>query len=84
MEKYTPPPFPAKAKFGLQQAAKHAPKWLVPAFSIAILVIGTIQFMISGDPAIPDDFKLRINHYLTGLGMFLGALAPFFGINIRK
>ena len=83
MKDFTPPP-PASAKFGLKQVARHAPKWLVPAFSIAIIVIGVVTFMVGGDPAISDELKLRINHYLTGITMLISGIAPFFGVQIRK
>lgn len=82
MEQFTPPP--VSAKFGIKQFKKYAPKWLVPAFSIAIIVIGVITFLVGGDPAISDELKLRINHYLTGLTMLLSGIAPFFGVNIKR
>lgn len=83
MKDYTPPP-PASAKFGLKQWRKESPKWVMPAFSIAIIVIGVVTFMVGGDPAISDELKLRINHYLTGITMLISGIAPFFGVNIRK
>jgi len=72
-----------KTKFGIGSFAKHAPKWVVPTLSIAIIVIGVIQFVISGDPALSDAVKVRVNHYLTGIGMLITAIAPFFGVELK-
>jgi hypothetical protein len=72
-----------KAQFGFDSLAKHSPKWLVPAFSASIAIIGVIAFMVSGDPAIADELKLRINHYLTGITMLISVIAPFFGVDIK-
>lgn len=73
-----------KAKFGFGQTDKHAPKWLVPAFAIAIIVIGAVTFMINGDPALSDVFKLRANNYLMGLAMIVSGIAPLFGVDLKK
>lgn len=73
-----------KAKFGLDNFGKHAPKWLVPTLSALILVIGVAQFLITGDPAISTELKLRINHYLVGLGMLVSGIAPLFGVELKK
>lgn len=73
-----------KTKFGLDSFAKHAPKWLVPSFSIAILMIGVASYLITGDPALSDEFKIRANHYLTGLTMLVSGIAPLFGVELKQ
>jgi len=73
-----------KTQFGIGSFAKHAPKWVVPSLSIAILVIGTAQFLISGDPGITPAVKERVSHYLTGIGMLITAIAPFFGVDLKQ
>lgn len=72
-----------KTKFGFGSIAKHSPKWLVPSFAAAIAVIGVASFIITGDPGISDEMKVRINHYLTGLSMLISAVAPLFGVDIK-
>lgn len=72
-----------KTKFGIDNFAKHSPKWLVPAFSATILLIGVASFLITGDPALSDELKVRINHYLTGLTMLVSGLAPLFGVELK-
>ena len=69
-----------RTKFGVSQVMNHPPKWLVPAFSIAMVLIGVVSYLISGDPLISDEFKLRFNHYLNGLTILLSGIAPFFGV----
>jgi len=69
-----------KTKFGVGQITKHSPKWVMPAFAIAMLLISVASFMISGDPAISNELKIRANHYLSGLTMLLSGIAPLFGV----
>jgi hypothetical protein len=73
-----------KAKFGAGQFSKHSPKWLVPTFAATILAVGVVQFLVTGDPEIPDELKIRINHYLTGFTMFVSGIAPLFGVDAVK
>jgi hypothetical protein len=72
-----------KTQFGLNSITKHPPKWLVPTFAASIAIIGVASFIVTGDPGIGDELKLRINHYLTGLTMLISALAPLFGVDIK-
>lgn len=72
-----------KATFGVDSFAKHSPKWLVPTVSGIILTIGVTSFLITGDPSLSNEFKVRINHYLTGLTMLISGLAPLFGVDIK-
>jgi len=72
-----------KTKFGLGSVAKHAPKWLVPAFAGSIIVLGVASFLITGDPSLSDELKVRVNHYITGIGMLISGLAPLFGVDLK-
>lgn len=72
-----------KTQFGLGSIAKHSPKWLVPAFAGAIIIIGVASFLVTGDPGISDPTKVRVNHYLTGLTMLISGLAPLFGVDLK-
>jgi len=73
-----------KAKFGISQTNKHAPKWLVPAFAVSVIVISAVVVMINGDPAISDLNKIRINNYLMGLTMIISGIAPLFRVDLKK
>ena len=74
----------SKAKFGADQFSKHSPKWLVPTFAAIILALGVIQFLVTGDTEVPDELKIRINHYITGFTMLISGLAPLFGVDPIK
>lgn len=73
----------SKTKFGLGSIVKHSPKWVVPSFAASIAIIGVASFIISGDPDISNEVKVRVNHYLTGLSMLVSAIAPLFGVDLK-
>lgn len=69
-------------KFGLKQVNNHTPKWIITTISVTAVLLGVAQFLVAGDPTLPDDVKLRWNHYLTAAMMLVSGIAPFFGINL--
>lgn len=73
-----------KTKFGFGSIAKHPPKWVVPVLALIIGSISIASLMVTGDPGISDDFKIRINHYLNGLSMLVTLVAAMFGVDIDK
>lgn len=73
-----------KAKFGLKQAAKHPPKWLVPAFSISIALLAAFQILIKSDPILTQQAKEIVEYYANALIIVITTIAPFFGVDIKR
>lgn len=73
-----------KAKFGLKQAAKHPPKWLVPAFSLSVALLAAFQILIKSDPILTPYAKDIVEYYANCIIVLLTVIAPFFGVDIKK
>lgn len=71
-------------KFGVNQVFKRSPKWLVPVFSIIMIIVQVLDFTVSGDTTLSDAFKLQFNHYLNAVALAVSLIALLFGEDIKS
>lgn len=73
-----------RTKFGVNQVMKHTPGWVVTSFSLAIVVLSVVSYMVSGDPGLSAELKARLLHYVVVVQMLLAGVAPFFGVDVNR
>jgi len=73
-----------ETKFGFGSIAKHAPKWVIPSLALVIGLISIIDYMVSGDPGLSNEIKIRVNHYLNGFTMLVTLLATMVGVDLKR
>lgn len=69
-----------KTKFGVGAITKKTPKKVRIIVGTLVILTMVATFIISGDPGIPDDLKVRLNVYLKGLDMLILGAGEMFGL----
>lgn len=70
----------ANLKFGAAGLNNTTPLWAKWVFRGFAIVTTAAAFVISGDPGIPDELKVRILLYLKGGDMLILGLTKLFGL----
>lgn len=60
------------------------PKWATWTFRIVFLLTKVAIGIIAADPGIPDDLKVRIGLYLSGLDTLVWGLSRMVGVKIEE
>lgn len=69
-----------ETKFGVKQITTETPQWAKWMFRIAFILTTATTFIVASDPAISDDFKVRLGVYLKGLDMIIFGISKMFGV----
>jgi hypothetical protein len=70
-----------KTTFGVSQLFNHAPRWLVPTYSAAMILLGIVIMQVQAHPTLTDPQKDLVEYYLICVQGILSGLAPFFGVS---
>lgn len=63
---------------------KPTPMWATWVFRIVFILTGVAIFVISADPAILAETKVRISIYLKGLDLLIWGLTRALGVDISR
>lgn len=69
----------SETKFGFDQLNNKTPYWAKLVFGITAVLTTVAMFIVSSDPGIPDDLKVRLLVYLKGLDMLVLGFSSMFG-----
>lgn len=64
--------------------SKPTPEWATWAFRLVFIITGVATFVIAGDPALSNEFKIRLGVYLKGLDMAVWAITRAIGVDVNR